>query len=173
MARTTHTTTHVAHPATPHGAAPMPLLLGGGLVALLLLLMLVRGSGRRISGKKLDPKQVEKAKKRYIATMDKRLAGNVEEYSVLLESRNLVTGFYEQKGQVTGARFTAKQANCKRCQALDGKEFSLLDPTKLAAATPPLHAEGRRGVRCVAALVPLRAEAERPKASISQAKSKR
>jgi len=173
MARTTHATQTTHAPQTaPGGATSMPLMLGGGLVAILLIVLLFRGSGRKAGGKKLDPKQVEKAKKRYIALVDKRLSGKVEQYSVLLETRNMVTGFYEQKGQVTGARFTVKQAHCKRCKAMDGKEFSLLDPVKLAAATPPLHGEVRRGVFCVATMVPIRAEVER-KVSISQAKTKR
>lgn len=166
MASTTHTT-----PAAP-AADSTPLMVGSGLVALLFIVLLFRGSGRRPTGKKLDPKLVEKAKKRYIALVDKRLSGDVEQYSVLLEARNMVTGFYEQQGLVTGARFMAKQAHCKRCKSLDGKEFSLLEPEQLAAATPPLHGEVRRGVHCVATLVPLRAEAER-KASIAQAKSRR
>lgn len=164
------TTTHTAPP--PPIASSMPLLLGGSLVAAVLIVLLFKGSGTKVSDKKLDPKQVSKARKRYIAAVDKRLAGKVEQYSVLLDARNMVTGFYEQKGLITGARFTVKQANCKRCKALDGKEFSLLAPDKLAAATPPLHGEVRRGVHCVATLVPIRAEAERPKAAPSARRTK-
>lgn len=156
------TTTHTAPP--PPVSSSLPLVLGGALVAVLLMILLLKGAGSRASLKKLDPRQVDKAKKRYAAAMDKRLAGKIDQYSVLLDSRNMVTGFYEQKGQITGARFVARQAHCKRCKALDGQEFSLLDPAKLAAATPPLHGEVRRGVTCVATLVPIRAEADRPRA---------
>lgn len=168
------TTTQTAPAKAPAAAGSMPLMLGGALVAVLFLILLFRGSGGKVGGKKLDPKQLEKAKKRYIALVDKRLSGKIEQYSVLLEARNMVTGFYEQKGQIVGARFSVKQAHCSRCKALDGKEFSLLDPIKLAASTPPLHGEVKRGVYCVATLVPIRADAERPKAAAaSRAKTKR
>lgn len=165
------TTTHTAPATSPATTASMPLLVGGALAAVLFLVLLFRGSGGKVGTKKLDPKQVDQAKKRYIGLVDKRLSGNVEQYSVLLDMRNMVTGFYEQKGQITGARFQVKQAHCKRCKALDSKEFSLLDPVKLAAATPPLHGEVKRGVRCVATMVPIRAEAERTK-TVPAAKSK-
>lgn len=158
------TTTHTAPASAPPMSSQLPLAVGGALAALLIILLLLKGTGSKASLRRLDPQQVERAKKRYTAAMDKRLGGKVDQYSVLLDARNMVSGFYEQRGQITGARFTVKQANCRRCKALDGKEFSLLDPAKLAAVTPPLHGEVRRGVHCVAAMVPIRAEADRPKA---------
>lgn len=152
------TTTQTAPPSASQSA--LPVLLGGGLLLVIVLYLVAsRFSRPRVSRTRLDPDRVSKARKRYVSAVDKRLSSDkLDQYSVLLDTRNMVNGFYEQKGQVVGARFSVKSAHCRRCKALDGQEFSLLDPERLAAHTPPLHGEVRRGVHCVATLIPIRAE---------------
>lgn len=138
----------------PPGAPDSTLLVFGGLglIVVLFVVMFFGGS------KKLTPKNLEKAKKKYVALVNKRLSGKVDEYSSLIESRNMVTGLYEQRGNIAGARFVARKANCKRCQSLDKKVISLMDPAQLAACTPPVHNELRKGVTCEATFIPVRAE---------------
>jgi hypothetical protein len=134
-------------------------MAAGLVVAIALYWLVSRLTRRRVSRQRLNASQVGKARKRYVAAIDKRLKSDkLDQYSVLLDTRNLVNGYYEQKGQVVGVRFTVKQAHCRRCKVLDGQEFSLLDPVRLAAHTPPMHGEVRRGVHCVATLVAIRAE---------------
>lgn len=128
-----------------------------GLILALALALRGRKAPAGVRGR-LDPAAVAKARKRYVAAIDKRLAGKIDHYSLLLDSRNLINGFYEQKGLVVGVRFAVKEAHCARCKALDGKQFSLLEAEKVAAHTPPIHGEVRKGVRCMTTLIALQAE---------------
>lgn len=158
MATSTHTAP--AKPLPPGAKLPPTPVLGlvGLAVVLAILMVVMRPSNRTTKRGALDAKVVSLARKRYVAAIDRRLAKKIDHYSLLLESRNLVNGFYEQKGLVVGVRFAVKQANCAKCKALDGKEVSLLDAEQVAALTPPTHGEVRRGVRCVTMLIPIQAE---------------
>lgn len=143
-------TTTTSPPPSPDAS---PLILGGlGLVVVFFFVMFLGGGS-----KKLTPQSLEKAKKKYVALTNKRLAGKVDEYNALIESRNMVTGLYEQKGNIAAVRFVSIKANCKRCQSLDKKVISLMDPVQLAACTPPVHNELRKGVTCEATFMPVRA----------------
>lgn len=158
-------TTHVPSSATSvPGNDLMPLMLGGlGILAVFIFVYLMSGS------KKMTPQNLEKAKKKYMIAVNHRLQGKVDHYSELIDIRNLVTGFYEQKGNIVAARFVARKANCKRCKSLNNKIIGLLDPSSLATCTPPVHNDFPRGELCEATFIPIRA-AEMKAMSKSNAK---
>lgn len=135
----------------------MELVWGlSGLVAVsAVLLFVLKGRGGD-STKPHPPQALLNAKKKFIAQMNKRIHHEPQITVQLQTQRDMVVGWYELKGPVTGVRFVAK-ACCKACDKLDSKIISLLDVASLVKHMPPVHRESGRLKDCCCTLQPVSA----------------
>lgn len=132
-----------------------------------------RGGGPRAAGQKAaaraaKPKVSEKevsaqarkfdqARRRFSKTIDKRIMREPVIGEQLRRNRDMVLGWYDQKGKILAVRYHAGDARsaCKVCQGRNGKEYSLLDSDVVARILPPSHADGGGKKECLCRITPV------------------
>ncbi|MBM3267418.1 MAG: hypothetical protein FJZ01_07205 [Candidatus Sericytochromatia bacterium] len=92
------------------------------------------------------------ARKQFSKVMDKRIAREPIIGERLRRNRDMVMGWYEQKGKVVRLRYQAgdSRSACKVCQGRHGKEFDLLKVDVVVRIIPPSHADvgGKKECNC-------------------------
>lgn len=95
-------------------------------------------------------RKFDQAKRKFNKTIDKRILREPIISEQLRRNRDMVLGWYDQKGKVEAIRYHAGDARtaCKVCQGRNGKEYSLLDTEVVARILPPSHADGGGKKEC-------------------------
>ncbi len=115
---------------------------------------------RRTPTTKLSDKDISALEKKFVAarkrfskTIDKRILREPIIGERLRRNRDMVLGWYEQKGKVQSVRYQAgdTRSACKVCQGRHGKEYSLLKTDVVARILPPSHADvgGKKECNCL------------------------
>jgi hypothetical protein len=100
------------------------------------------------------PERLLSAKRQFITELNRRIAQEPQVALQLQTLRDMVVGWYELKGSVSGVRFVAR-ACCESCYQLDGRQFSLLDVRQLVRLVPPVHREQGLKRDCCCTLMPI------------------
>ncbi len=102
----------------------------------------------------LLPDQLVGAKRQFIVEMNRRIAQEPQVALQLATLRDMVVGWYELQGSVSGVRFVARSC-CESCYQLDGRQLSLLEVRPLARLVPPVHREQGTKRDCSCTLMPV------------------
>lgn len=113
-----------------------------------------RRSGRQQDG--LERKYIQ-AKKRFNKTIDRRIGREPIIGERLRRHRDMVLGWYDQKGKVEKVRYQASDSRsaCKVCQGRHGKEYGLLDTDVVARILPPSHTDEAGRKECLCTVTPV------------------
>lgn len=102
-------------------------------------------------------RKFDQAKRRFSKTIDKRILREPIIGDKLRRNRDMVLGWYDQKGKVDALRYHAGDSRtaCKVCQGRNGKEYSLLETDVVARILPPSHADDGGRKECLCRVTPV------------------
>ncbi len=102
-------------------------------------------------------RRFEQAKRKFSKTIDKRILREPVIAEHLRRNRDMVLGWYDQKGKVEAIRYHAGDARsaCKICQGRNGKEYSLLETDVVARILPPSHTDDGGKKECLCRVTPI------------------